>query len=65
MMTAPAGITSLRMPLAPGRPAFALRRDGRDVISFESAFDIRTKAPFQDLLYRGGSSTRPPVPMLT
>ena len=58
---ADAGITSLRVPLAPGRPKFALLRAGETVISLESAFAIREKSLYQDLLYRGGSSTRPPV----
>lgn len=58
---APAGIVSLRAPLRRGRPVFRLRRDGRDVISLRSAFAIREEGDYQDLLYRGGSSTRAPV----
>lgn len=61
---AKAGITSFQAPLAPGRPRFKLVRDGTDVIDFASAFEIRTKADFQDLLYRAGSSSRPPVDMI-
>lgn len=61
---AAAGITSFKAPLAPGRPRFRLVREGKPVIDFESAFDIRTKSVFQDFLYRAGSSSRPPIEML-
>jgi hypothetical protein len=56
-----AGVTSLRAPLGPGRPVFRLVRSGRNVISFQSAFEIRYSSSYQDLLYRGGSSSRRPV----
>ena len=36
----PAGLTSFTIPLQPGRPQFALRRDGGEVISFEGGIDI-------------------------
>lgn len=56
---APAGVTSLTMPLQPGRPAFRLIRDGQTDIACESAFVIVDQAPYQNLLYHGGSSSRP------
>jgi hypothetical protein len=58
---ADAGITSLRAPLTPGRPVFRLSRSGRNITTLDSAFEIRSRAEYQDLLYRGGSSTRPAV----
>ncbi len=58
---APAGITSVRAPLAPGAPAFRLDRGGKNVLSFSSAFSVQTSAPYEDLLYRGGSSSRAPL----
>jgi hypothetical protein len=58
---ADAGISSVRAPLASGRPRFRLFRDTFPKISFESAFQIRDTSLYQDLLYRGGSSSRPPV----
>lgn len=58
-LDAPAGITSLTMPLHPGRPTFRLIRDGRNEIACESAFAIVDEAPYQNLLYHGGSSSRP------
>jgi Glycosyl hydrolase family 71. len=61
---ATAGITSFKIPIAPGRPRFRLVRDGTTVIDFESAFDIRMKTVFQDFLYRAGSSSRPPIQMI-
>jgi hypothetical protein len=60
-MNAPEGISSLRAPLVKGRPTFQLVRNGNLEISFESAFQIRDSSKFQDLLYRGGSSTRAPI----
>lgn len=59
---AKAGITSFTIPLRPGTPAFRLKRGGEVVTAVESAFPIRDTVAIQDLLYRGGSSTRPPVP---
>lgn len=58
-LAAKAGVTSMRVPLAPGRPVFRLRRDDRTAIEFVSADTIGDRAEFQDLVYRGGSSTRP------
>jgi hypothetical protein len=55
---APAGLTSFRIPLVPGRPAFRLLRNGQPVIELQSAFDIRSAITFQDLLYRSGGSLR-------
>lgn len=60
----PAGISALYAPLRPGRPRFGLYRGGRELVRFEGAFEIRDRIGFQDLLYRGGSSTRPPVQMV-
>jgi hypothetical protein len=58
---APAGMTSIRAPIAPGRPIFRLKRNNQTILSFESAFEIRERSDYQDLLYRGGSSTRLPA----
>jgi len=58
---APSGLTSFKVPLAPGLPVFRLVRHGRTVASVTSAFPISASVPIQDLLYRGGSSLRPPV----
>jgi hypothetical protein len=58
---APAGLTSMRVPLAPGRPSFRLKRGDKTIIDFASAFTISEVAEYQDLLYRGGSSTRQSV----
>jgi hypothetical protein len=54
----PAGITSVRVPIAEGTPIFGLKRNGLEVVRFKSAFTIRTSSRYQDLLYKGGSSTR-------
>jgi len=62
---APAGLTSFQIPLQFGRPVFQLVRKGESVISLQSAFTIDDKpALVHDLLYKGGSSTREPVPMV-
>jgi hypothetical protein len=61
---APAGITSFRAPLANGRPQFRLVRGGKTVTEVASPFEIRSQMDFQDMLYRAGSSSRPPVAML-
>jgi hypothetical protein len=39
-----------------------LKRNGETVIDFASAFPINKIGEFQDLLYRGGSSTRAAFP---
>jgi hypothetical protein len=56
-----AGLSSIRAPIARGRPLFRLKRSNETIVSFESAFEIRETSDYQDLLYRGGSSTRVPV----
>lgn len=56
------GITSLRAPIALGRPLFRLIRNEKAEISFSSAYEVREKSSYQDLLYHGGSSDRSPVP---
>jgi hypothetical protein len=60
-MVADRGVTSMRVPLVAGRPRFRLKRGDRVVVEFESAYAIDDHAQFQNLLYHGGSSTRPPV----
>lgn len=60
-LNVPEGIQSYRVPFAVGKSAFKLIRDGKEVISFASNFTTRATSPFQDLLYRGGSNTRPSV----
>jgi hypothetical protein len=59
IVAALAGITSFRCPLVPGKPRFRLIRGNKTIISFESAFEIREHSAYQDLLYHGGSSSRP------
>jgi Glycosyl hydrolase family 71 len=54
----PAGITSVRVPIGDGTPIFGLKRNGREVVRFKSAFPIRMASRYQDLLYKAGSSTR-------
>ena len=63
-LNAPAGVTSLSAPLASGYPKFALIRSGSTRVSLTSAFKVRDQIDWQDLLYRGGSSTRPVVDMV-
>jgi hypothetical protein len=60
-INAPAWITSFRVPLREGRPRFRLSRGRGTVIDFKSAFVISNHIRHQDLLYRGGSSSRPPL----
>lgn len=57
-MNAKAGLTSMRVPLASGRPLFRLKRGEQIVVDFASAYTIEDRAEFQDLLYYGGSSRR-------
>jgi hypothetical protein len=52
----PMGLSSLTVPLTPGRPSFGLSRRGRDLLSFESAFEIRSSMSCEDFLYHAGSS---------
>lgn len=59
-----AGIQTLRADLASGYPTFSLIRSGVTRISLRSAFNVRNHIDWQDLLYRGGSSTRPVVDMV-
>lgn len=61
----PAGITSFKVPLAKGTPSFRVLRDGETVAQVTSAFEIRDRIEYQDLLYRAGSSTRPAVDMVS
>ncbi|MDR3710464.1 MAG: glycoside hydrolase family 71 protein [Capsulimonadaceae bacterium] len=58
---APAGVTSFTIPLVAGTPVFRLRRNGNVVTEVTSTFPIVDKIVTQDLLYRAGSSSRPPV----
>lgn len=58
---APAGITVLRAPLRPGQPVFWLTREGREIVRTASPFPVMATAEYQDLLYRAGSSARPPL----
>ena len=53
------GVNEFRVPLQDGIPEFTLRRDGKQIINFKSKFPINSKnIVYQDLLYRGGSSSR-------
>lgn len=54
----PAGLSSVRVPLAEGTPEFDLLRDGAAVLNVKSAFPISNRIVYQDLLYRSGSSSR-------
>lgn len=56
-----AGISVVRAPLAAGRLAFRLDRGGGTVLATESPFLVRPRWDWQDLTYRGGSSSRAPV----
>lgn len=56
------GICVARAPLAPGKQTFRVRRNGREVLSITSPFMVRDRWDWQDLTYRGGSSSRPQVP---
>jgi hypothetical protein len=49
------------VPIAEGRPSFRLLRKGGRVLDFQSAFTISNSILYQDLMYRGGSSSRTPV----
>jgi hypothetical protein len=60
---APAGMHSFRVPLSLGTPEFRLYRNGDEKIRLKSAFQIRGQTDWQDLVYRGGSSTREVVDM--
>lgn len=53
------GFNEIRVPLHDGTPEFTLSRDGKQIINFKSKFKIDSKnISYQDLLYRGGSSSR-------
>jgi hypothetical protein len=58
-LVAPAGITSFMQPLAPGNPAFALERNGSNVLAFNSPITIYgpagSPAGVTDLTYWCGS----------
>ena len=46
------------------QPSFRLVVDGVPIIDIQSAFRTRKSVVWQDLYYRAGSSSRPPVPGL-
>jgi Glycosyl hydrolase family 71 len=58
-LAAPAGITSFLQPIAPGNPAFALKRNGSNVLAFSSPITIYgpegSPAGVTDLTYWCGS----------
>lgn len=58
------GMHTLTAPLsADDRPRFSLKVDDNTTIEFSSAFNTRGKSvKWHDFYYRGGSSTRSPVP---
>lgn len=58
-----AGLQAHRVTWASGQPLFKLIRGGDTVISLLSNFTNRTASSYQDLQYRGGGSTRAPVPV--
>jgi hypothetical protein len=43
---------------APGRPSFRMRRAGAAPVVTRGSWEIRERVGYQDLLYRGGSSSR-------
>jgi hypothetical protein len=49
------------VPLGQGQPIFRLIRNGQIVTSVQGVFPITNSITYQDLLYHGGSSLRPPV----
>lgn len=53
-----AGLSTVRVPLAEGTPAFELRRGGRTAAAVRSGFAVDDRIDYQDLLYRSGSSGR-------
>ncbi len=54
-----AGLSEIRVPLQDGVPCFLLYRQGKEILKFSSKFPISSKSiTYQDLLYRGGSSSR-------
>lgn len=53
-----AGLHTLRVPAAPGRPSFAVLRGGKAVIEGASAWPIAAAPGRGDATYGGGSSTR-------
>ncbi|HEY3377418.1 MAG TPA: LamG-like jellyroll fold domain-containing protein, partial [Armatimonadota bacterium] len=61
-MSAPAGLTSFKIPLEPGRPTFRLVRGNDLTINMRGPWEIRNNVTVQDLLYRAGSNTRAFVP---
>lgn len=58
-VSAPRSIIDI--PLQQGQPIFRLIRNGQTVAAVQSAFPINNQITYQDLLYHGGSSLRPPV----
>jgi hypothetical protein len=63
-MSAPAGITSFRIPLAPSYPEFSLVRGGKAALSVKSPFRVRNMTAWHDFLYRSGSARRATVDMV-
>lgn len=56
-----AGIQHFRIPWESGTPSFKIIRNNQTVRALSSNFTNRTVSDYQDLMYRGGSSTRNPV----
>jgi hypothetical protein len=54
-----AGFNEVRIPLQTGKPLFTLKRDDQIVAQVTSAFAIDNDITYQNLLYHGGSSSRP------
>lgn len=54
----PAGLSSVRAPLAEGTPVFELLRNGSTVAAVRSGFAVNNRIVYQDMLYRSGASTR-------
>lgn len=50
------GMARMTIPIRIGRPRFRLKRDRAVIIELESQYEIVEAAPYQDLMYRGGSS---------
>ncbi len=58
---APAGMSSFLVPLSNGKPIFRLLRENNSIIVLPGAFEINNMITYQNLLYYGGSNSRPAV----
>jgi len=60
-MSAPAGVTSFKVPLVPGTtPVFQLQRSGTTTLTQTSDTPIRSTVTYQDMMYHAGGGTARP-----